>query len=57
MGTATEFRDFNFYYDLEKATNIRLAQSLARQLRRIDCCRLTYPRDSFARRRCWTILG
>jgi NAD(P)-dependent dehydrogenase (short-subunit alcohol dehydrogenase family) len=25
--------DFNFYYDLEKAINIRLAQSLARQLR------------------------
>lgn len=27
-------RDFNFYYDLEKAINIRLAQSLARQLRK-----------------------
>ncbi|MBI1928647.1 SDR family NAD(P)-dependent oxidoreductase [Candidatus Poribacteria bacterium] len=26
-------RDFNFYYDLEKAINIRLGQSLARQLR------------------------
>jgi NAD(P)-dependent dehydrogenase (short-subunit alcohol dehydrogenase family) len=32
-GTSDEIRDFNFYYDLEKATNIRLARSLARQLR------------------------
>jgi NAD(P)-dependent dehydrogenase (short-subunit alcohol dehydrogenase family) len=32
-GIGSEIRDFNFYYDLEKATNIRLAQSLARQLR------------------------
>lgn len=32
-GISNEVRDFNFYYDLEKATNIRLAQSLARQLR------------------------
>ncbi len=32
-GTNDEIRDFNFYYDLEKATNIRLAQSLAKQLR------------------------
>lgn len=32
-GISDEIRDFNFYYDLEKATNIRLAQSLARQLR------------------------
>jgi len=32
-GNSNEIRDFNFYYDLEKATNIRLAQSLARQLR------------------------
>jgi NAD(P)-dependent dehydrogenase (short-subunit alcohol dehydrogenase family) len=32
-GISNELRDFNFYYDLEKATNIRLAQSLARQLR------------------------
>ena len=32
-GISNDIRDFNFYYDLEKATNIRLAQSLARQLR------------------------
>jgi len=32
-GVSNELRDFNFYYDLEKATNIRLAQSLAQQLR------------------------
>jgi NAD(P)-dependent dehydrogenase (short-subunit alcohol dehydrogenase family) len=32
-GINNELRDFNFYYDLEKATNLRLAQSLARQLR------------------------
>jgi NAD(P)-dependent dehydrogenase (short-subunit alcohol dehydrogenase family) len=32
-GISNELRDFNFYYDLEKATNLRLAQSLARQLR------------------------
>ncbi len=32
-GVSDDIRDFNFYYDLEKATNIRLAQSLARQLR------------------------
>jgi NAD(P)-dependent dehydrogenase (short-subunit alcohol dehydrogenase family) len=32
-GIGTEICDFNFYYDLEKAINIRLAQSLARQLR------------------------
>lgn len=31
-GTGNEIREFNFYYDLEKATNIRLAQSLAKQL-------------------------
>jgi NAD(P)-dependent dehydrogenase (short-subunit alcohol dehydrogenase family) len=31
-GIDYEIRDFNFYYDLEKALNIRLAQSLARQL-------------------------
>ena len=31
-GIGNEIRDFNFYYDLEKAINIRLAQSLARQL-------------------------
>lgn len=31
-GTSYELREFNFYYDLEKAINIRLAQSLARQL-------------------------
>jgi len=32
-GISYEIREFNFYYDLEKAINIRLAQSLARQLR------------------------
>lgn len=32
-GISYELRDFNFYYDLEKAINIRLAQSLAQQLR------------------------
>jgi NAD(P)-dependent dehydrogenase (short-subunit alcohol dehydrogenase family) len=32
-GISNELRDFNFYYDLEKATNLRLAQSLAQQLR------------------------
>jgi NAD(P)-dependent dehydrogenase (short-subunit alcohol dehydrogenase family) len=32
-GIDTELNDFNFYYDLEKAINIRLARSLARQLR------------------------
>ncbi len=32
-GVGYELREFNFYYDLEKAINIRLAQSLARQLR------------------------
>lgn len=32
-GTRDDIREFNFYYDLEKATNIRLARSLARQLR------------------------
>ena len=32
-GVSNELRDFNFYYDLEKATNIRMAQSLAAQLR------------------------
>ncbi len=32
-GTSDDIRDFNFYYDLEKATNIRIARSLARQLR------------------------
>jgi NAD(P)-dependent dehydrogenase (short-subunit alcohol dehydrogenase family) len=32
-GISYELREFNFYYDLEKAINIRLAQSLARQLR------------------------
>jgi NAD(P)-dependent dehydrogenase (short-subunit alcohol dehydrogenase family) len=32
-GTSYELREFNFYYDLEKALNIRLAQSLANQLR------------------------
>jgi NAD(P)-dependent dehydrogenase (short-subunit alcohol dehydrogenase family) len=32
-GISDEIRDFNFYYDLEKAINIRLTQSLARQLR------------------------
>jgi NAD(P)-dependent dehydrogenase (short-subunit alcohol dehydrogenase family) len=33
-GIGPEIREFNFYYDLEKAINIRLAQSLALQLRR-----------------------
>ena len=33
-GVSYELRDFNFYYDLEKAINIRLAQSLAHQLRK-----------------------
>lgn len=32
-GISYELREFNFYYDLEKALNIRLAQSLAHQLR------------------------
>ena len=32
-GTSDEIRQFNFYYDLEKAINIRLARSLALQLR------------------------
>lgn len=32
-GVSYEIREFNFYYDLEKAINIRLAQSLAGQLR------------------------
>jgi NAD(P)-dependent dehydrogenase (short-subunit alcohol dehydrogenase family) len=32
-GIRDDIRDFNFYYDLEKATNIRLARSLAIQLR------------------------
>ncbi len=32
-GIGYELREFNFYYDLEKAINIRLAQSLAQQLR------------------------
>lgn len=33
-GISDELRDFNFYYDLEKAINIRLARSLAHQLRK-----------------------
>jgi NAD(P)-dependent dehydrogenase (short-subunit alcohol dehydrogenase family) len=33
-GISYELREFNFYYDLEKAINIRLAQSLAQQLRK-----------------------
>ena len=33
-GVGYELREFNFYYDLEKAINIRLAQSLAHQLRK-----------------------
>lgn len=33
-GVSNDIRDFNFYYDIEKATNIRVAQSLAQQLRR-----------------------
>jgi NAD(P)-dependent dehydrogenase (short-subunit alcohol dehydrogenase family) len=32
-GISDDIRDFNFYYDLEKAINIRLARSLSRQLR------------------------
>jgi NAD(P)-dependent dehydrogenase (short-subunit alcohol dehydrogenase family) len=32
-GKTDEIRQFNFYYDLEKALNIRLARSLALQLR------------------------
>lgn len=32
-GVGDEVREFNFYYDLEKATNIRLACSLALQLK------------------------
>ena len=32
-GISYELREFNFYYDLEKAINIRLAESLAQQLR------------------------
>jgi len=32
-GIGYDIREFNFYYDLEKAINLRLAQSLARQLR------------------------
>jgi NAD(P)-dependent dehydrogenase (short-subunit alcohol dehydrogenase family) len=31
-GTSYELREFNFHYDLEKATDIRLAQSLAQQI-------------------------
>ncbi len=30
-GVTDEIRDFNFYYDLEKATNIRMARALASQ--------------------------
>lgn len=33
-GIGYELRDFNFYYDLEKALNVRLAQSLAVHLRK-----------------------
>ena len=33
-GVSNEIREFSFYYDLEKAMNIRLAQSLAIQLRK-----------------------
>jgi NAD(P)-dependent dehydrogenase (short-subunit alcohol dehydrogenase family) len=33
-GFTDELRTFNFYYDLEKAMNIRVAQSLAEQLRK-----------------------
>jgi NAD(P)-dependent dehydrogenase (short-subunit alcohol dehydrogenase family) len=33
-GVSSEIREFSFYYDLEKAMNIRLAQSLALQLRK-----------------------
>ncbi|MDQ1301437.1 MAG: Short-chain dehydrogenase [Chloroflexota bacterium] len=32
-GVGNELREFNFYYDLEKVLNIRLARSLAQQLR------------------------
>ncbi len=32
-GVTDEIREFNFYYDLEKATNIRMARALARYLR------------------------
>jgi NAD(P)-dependent dehydrogenase (short-subunit alcohol dehydrogenase family) len=32
-GISDDIREFSFYYDLEKATNIRLARSLALQLR------------------------
>jgi NAD(P)-dependent dehydrogenase (short-subunit alcohol dehydrogenase family) len=32
-GIGDEIREFNFYYDIEKAINIRLARSLALQLR------------------------
>jgi NAD(P)-dependent dehydrogenase (short-subunit alcohol dehydrogenase family) len=32
-GISNELREFNFYYDLEKAMNIRMAHSLAHQLR------------------------
>lgn len=32
-GVTDEIREFNFYYDLEKATNIRLARALALYLR------------------------
>lgn len=32
-GIGDELREFNFYYDLEKALNIRVARSLAQQLR------------------------
>jgi NAD(P)-dependent dehydrogenase (short-subunit alcohol dehydrogenase family) len=32
-GIGDELRDFNFYYDLEKALNIRVARSLAQQLK------------------------
>lgn len=33
-GIGKEINTFNFYYDIEKATNIRLAQSLALQMRK-----------------------
>lgn len=33
-GIDSDINDFNFYYDLEKATNIRVAQSLALQLQK-----------------------
>ncbi|MBM4461511.1 MAG: SDR family oxidoreductase [Chloroflexi bacterium] len=32
-GIGDELRDFNFYYDLEKALNIRVARALAQQLK------------------------